>query len=366
MSAALEARSSGIPLVGLVGTVTPLELVIAAGAMPVSVMGRAEDWGVSVDPMEEGHEPEISSLFRQATTGFLDCLDLLVVPSTSDGYRYLYPYLKEMQRQGLGECIPTIVPYDFLFGEAPAVQRHSRTVMRDLCTRLAVLTGKAVTDAALAQAIELTNQTRQQVRKLQGLRAVGQVSGADAHRMVRATAFADVASYAEVLTSILATQAADPRPAKAPRLLLISAVPLYHERLHEVLEFSGALVIAEDDEWGSRRGSPDISVEGAPMEALFAHARTYTVSPRMLQAEREAWACAQMQSGMYDGVVFYIPPCDQFFGWRYPDLDAVAAANGLPTLLIREDVLDAAAGPAIKQASNRFIDGLVDSKKVPS
>lgn len=356
LHAARQAAARGMPVVGLVGAVAPVELVSAAGCFPVHLMAHADDFSSDPAPMEAGHEPEIRSLFTQAVRGDFDTAGAIVVPSTSDGYRYLYPYLKEMRRRGLCPHLPSILPFDFLFGASAAVRQHSMDSMRELGSRLAGLSGRAASDDRLHQAIECGNALRQQLRHLHQLRLAAKVTGTLAHAATRSTAFWDEAASAQVLADALQAWVSQAPLTGRPRWLLVSAVPLYHECLHALLEAAGGLVVADDDEWGARRAAPDVDSTLPPLTALFEHLARHAVSPRMLQDEREAWLRTQLRGGEVDGVVFYMPPSDQHFGWRYPDLAALAATCGKPSVLIRHEALDAQAAAAIHQQAAAFAE----------
>lgn len=338
---------AGQPTIGLVGAVVPPELVLAAGCLPRTLMARAEDFRRPADPMEDGHEPEIRSLFLQACAGEFAACDLMVVPSTSDGYRFLYQYLKEMQRQRLIDVIPPLAPYDFLFGPAAPVRRYSQQMLQRFADRLAVLSGRPLGESELASAIEITNGVRAELRRLERLRRAGQVGGAQAHEAIRAGAVMAPQAYRAQLAGWL-DRIADAPAAAGPRVLIVSAVPLYHEALHAACEAADLRVTAEDDEWGARRATPDIAASGSPMAAIFSHYARYAVSPRMLHDQREAWITEQMRSGDFDAVLFYIPPSDQFFGWRYPALKRLAESCGLAHHLLREEVLDPDAAPVVQ------------------
>ncbi|MES2262614.1 MAG: 2-hydroxyacyl-CoA dehydratase family protein [Pseudomonadota bacterium] len=358
--AALEAaKASGKPVVGLIGAVVPVELVLAAGCVPITLTARAADWERDAAPMEQGHEPEMRSLFLQAVEGQFEACDLLVIPSTSDGLRFLYQYLKEMVRQGRGERVPPLYTYDFLFGRSDPVRGYSRRVQDSLVRRLAVLSGRAAAPEALLQAIAAGGAVREQWRRLNRLRAQGRVGGCDAHGAMRAGAFLQPDVYAQRLEAWNDELSALPQDDTRPRLLLAPAVPLYHEHLHALAEQAGALVTCEDDEWGARRGDAGIAGDAAPADAIFSYCYDYACSQRMLRAQREAWLEAAMRQGEVEGVVFYIPPSDQAYGWRYPDLKSMAEAYGLPTLLVRDDVLDPAAAPAIAAQLAAFCEALV-------
>ena len=56
-----------------------------------------------------------------------------------------------------------------------------------------------------------------------------------------------------------------------------------------------------------------------------------------------------------EGVIFYIPPDDQSWGWRYPDLAECARAAGKPSLLLREDVLSESGARAIRSACDVWL-----------
>lgn len=358
MDAATLAAGRGMPVIGLAGSVVPVELVVAAGCQPLALMARAEDAGADSAPMEEGHEPEARSLFLQALAGRFDLCAALVMPSTSDGHRYLFQYLKEMQRQGQGEHIPPLEPYDFLFGASAAVRRYSQRVLRGLAERLAVISGSPVSDAALRHAIGEANAVRCAIARLDRLRREGYLAGSAAHRAIRASGYTDPASYRRALDAWTGQLPPQARHAGLPRLLVVSAVPLYHERLHLACEAAGANVVAEDDEWGTRRGAGQVDTAAAPLDALFAYYSEHAVSPRMLQPQRESWVRGVMAAGGLDGVLFYVPPSDQFFGWRYPELRQAAAGCGLASLLVRDEVLDDAALPGMTARIAAFVQQL--------
>ena len=136
------------------------------------------------------------------------------------------------------------------------------------------------------------------------------------------------------------------------RLLVVPSEPLYHPRLHEALEAAGALVVAEDDWWGSRAAGRDIPDDGPPLAAIFekyfADAPTLEVSPR---APREAWLREQIERGDVDGVVFYVPPVRPPVRLVLPAPQGVPGRARGPSLLLRQDVLDEGGRATISAAA---------------
>lgn len=344
------------PVIACIGTAVPVEVVLAAGCrcQHLRASADADAWNADCAPMESGHEVETRSLFRQLARGDHACTDLLVIAGTSDGYRYLFQYLRQMQRSGRGDAIPPLALFDLLFGPAPAVRRYSADALAGLVRRLEVLTARPITDDALRQAIARTNRLRDQARQVDALRAARRVSGEEAHAALRTATWDAQEDPADRLATRVrewSQRAALP----GPSLLLVPSVPLVHERLHAHLEGAGCVVTAEDGDWGSRRATPDIATDLPPRQAILEHQLAHAVSPRMLQAQREAWLCEQIRSGRHQGVVFYLPPDDQFFGWRYPALRSLAEQHGLEVLLLRQEVLEADAESALRQAIEPFI-----------
>lgn len=272
----------------MIGAAIPVELVLAAGCRPRLLTARAQDFTRDCAPMEQEHDAEIRSLFVQATDGgFADC-DLVVIASTGDGYRYLFQYLREMQRTGRGGMIPPLYLYDFLFADTAPVRAYHASVVDALVARLSAVSGVVVDDAALNAAIVV----------------------ADASRV------------------------APSEPASGPRIALMSSVALYHDRLHRSVEQAGACVVAQDDP-----GQGTLPPLGSGNRAALAeHYRRHIVSPRQPTAQREQ-AFRAILAGKPDGIIFYLPPEDQFYGWSYPALAEAAQQAGVATLLLREDVL---------------------------
>lgn len=347
-AAARMASSEGRPIIGLIGSAIPAELVLAAGAFPFSLAPRVEDVSRDSSPMEQDHETDVRSLFLQAISGEFSLCDAIVIASTSDACRYLFQYLTEMARTGQGAPLPPLWLFDFLFGDGAAVRRYDGIVLRQLADKLSSLASQPIDDAALEAAIRRSDRVRAELLKLPALRASGRLSGPDAMAAIGAGRLVLPETHQAILQEAIARAETNP-PAMKPRLLVATAVPLYHDHLHRAVEMADMDIIAEDDGWGSRAGGPLIGHDGDPWAGLLDHYRIHDASPRQTYARREAWL-TQAMAGPVEGVLFYLPPDDQSFGWRYPTLAAAAHALDKPSLLIRDDVLAAEGHARIASA----------------
>jgi benzoyl-CoA reductase/2-hydroxyglutaryl-CoA dehydratase subunit BcrC/BadD/HgdB len=344
-------------LVGVVGSAAPAELILAAGKLPVLVAPEPPHPTPHADPwMEPEIEWELRSVVERALRGDCELVELLIVTRS---YHEVYYYLKEIVRQGQGAVVPPLAMYDLMQSQRAAVRPYGLGQTEALRDRLARLAGHPLSDDDLRAAIALTNRRRRAIRELLERRRQGQVAGATAVRAIGAAYFMEPAVYAETLAGWLGDLEPAPDLNGRPRLLVVPSEPLHHPALHDALEAAGGLVVAEDDWWGSRAAGADVPEDAAPLTAIFetyfTEAATLAVSPR---APREAWPRQQIEQGNLDAVVFYVPPSDHLFGWYYPGLKEYLDERGVPSLLLRQDVLDDDGRAAISAQAGDFVRGL--------
>jgi benzoyl-CoA reductase/2-hydroxyglutaryl-CoA dehydratase subunit BcrC/BadD/HgdB len=337
---AAEAKSAtgSTPVVGITSNTVPWELIRAAGAFPCVInSGNANHPDIGTF-MEEGvFEERIRAIFGAAISGDLQYLSLLLLPRTSEQEYKLYLYLREATRQNPDSCIPPVYLYDML--HTRSAESYSYGLERTLCLkgRLEELTGKRIEDAALQNAVRESNAARESIHKLLHLRRQQpRVTGTEALALIGASFFISRDKYARLAEQALERmKGRDPRPGKR---LLITGSSLNHRGLHRALEKHGAVVVAEDDWWGSRSAGEDIADgSGDLLKAIFEKYYLDTPSPRVFPFETaDAWFQEESTNGI-DGVVFYLPPEDCVAGWDYPRRRNFLDERKIPHLLVRED-----------------------------
>jgi benzoyl-CoA reductase/2-hydroxyglutaryl-CoA dehydratase subunit BcrC/BadD/HgdB len=335
---AISVAGGGGTVVGITSNTVPWELIRAAGAFPCVInSGNANHPDIG-DFMEESvFEERIRAIFGAAISGDLQHLSLLLIPRTSEQEYKLYLYLREVSRQNTTLRIPPLYLYDMLHTRSP--ESYSYGLERTLCLkdRLEELTGKRIDDPALLHAVKESNSARKSIHKLLHLRRQEpRVDGAEAVALIGASFFLSRDEYARV-----SDNAAELIAARSPlggKRLMIAGSSLNHPGLHRALERHGAVVVAEDDWWGSRAAGRDIA-DGSRdlLKAIFEKYYLDTPSPRVFPFETaDAWFQEESTSGI-DGVVFYLPPEDCVAGWDYPRRRHFLDEKGIPHLLVRED-----------------------------
>jgi len=335
---AISSAAGGVPVVGITSNTVPWELIRAVGAFPCMINpGNANHPDIS-SFMEEGvFEERIRAIFGAAISGDLQYLSLLLIPRTSEQEYKLYLYLREVARQDPERRIPPLYLYDMLHTRSP--ESYSYGLERTQCMkkRLEELTGDMIDDEALLHAIDETNAARKAIRKLLSLRRQGpRMTGTEALALIGPSFFIGRDEYVR-----LAEQAAEMIGERNPltgKRLMVAGSSLSHRGLHQALEKHGAVVVAEDDWWGSRSAGGEIA-DGSKdlLRAVFEKYYLDTPSPRLFPFEiADAWF-QQTSTGGIDGVVFYLPAEDCVAGWDYPRRRRYLDERGIPHLLVRED-----------------------------
>src|SRR5665213_4125592 len=129
------------------------------------------------------------------------------------------------------------------------------------------------------------------------------------------------------------------RPPLAGPRILTKGPALDRPDFCEAIETHGAIVVAEDDWWGSRAAGRDIDATIDPIRAIFEKYYFDAPSPRVFPSEMaDAWF--HRKAGEVDGVIFYLPNEDDVAGWDYPRLRSLLEERTIPHLMLRDESSD--------------------------
>lgn len=322
---AMEEAGHGMPVAGMTSNTVPWELLRAAGYFPVMLNPPRRPVPVADQFMEEGvFSARMRGIFDGIASGAWPFLAMVVIPRTSEQEHKLFLYLREMARQGLSKGLPELYLFNLLHTQSTEAEQYGLERTREF--------SKYLQADDLADAVEESNRACRAIRKLLAFRegAEPRLSGTEALALIGAAYFMDRAEYAQ-LADEAAVEFSRHTALRGPRIL-VKGSPLHHTGLHRAIESHGAVVVGEDDWWGSRALTQGIAEHDDLVQAIF---RTYyceAPSPRKVSNE---WFLTR--SATVDGVVFYLPPEDDVLGWDYPGLRNTLDQRGIPNLLVRED-----------------------------
>jgi benzoyl-CoA reductase/2-hydroxyglutaryl-CoA dehydratase subunit BcrC/BadD/HgdB len=267
---ALAFKEGGGRVVGIMCEYTPRELIFAAGAWPVCLCGgSAETIPAAEALLPVNLCPLIKSTFGYSVSKanpFLEMADLVVAETTCDGKKKMFERLAERHPMHVLE-----LPQK---AEDPDAREHWVRELRKLRLALESRFGVAVTDERIREATRLTNRERRLRRALaERLREPSPaLAGRELLELKSLIACLpeDLDAYARILRDLPSRPpAARPRP-DAVRVLF-TGVPTPHgaERVVDLLESEGGLVVCQENCTGLKPIAEDIPEDAAdPVEAL--------------------------------------------------------------------------------------------------
>lgn len=323
-----------------VGTNLPVEPIRSRGLRPAFLGGAIMARTPRADEYLEGrYGPEFRSVLEQLLDGVADGAALIVFDRR---FRDLFYYLKEMVR--LGQCpnLPPLHMFDLILSRSFDQTDFNTEQIRLLDVVLSRVAGD-LPRVSLDDVVREDNSWRAEVRTLLDFRRDGAIDGVDAFRALGAARVLARSDHRRKLAALNADLAGAPTEAATgrsrPRAVLLPGEPLFHDRLHQAVEAAGAVVVAEDSEWGSRLAGRDVP-EDSGMAGLLGKYWDDATGPELRPFEARAdWLLATLDEYRPDMVVLWLPPTDVRFGWDCPRLtEHIRGAGALPVLL-RSDVL---------------------------
>jgi benzoyl-CoA reductase/2-hydroxyglutaryl-CoA dehydratase subunit BcrC/BadD/HgdB len=265
-----QAARQSRPIVGICCEYTPREIMLAAGAVPVCLCGGSAETIESAEAdLPANLCPLIKSTYGyhvERSNPFLELADLIVAETTCDGKKKMYELLAQSR-----DVFVLDLPQQPELDGARAYWRGQLQRLVDFCRQRWSV---EIRDEDLRSAIRQMNQERQLRRGLAELLARPEppLTGLELLKLKSSISCipADLEAYRTAL-SALSSQA---RPELADRVrVLLTGVPVVHgaERVIEILESSGGLVVAQENCTGLKPILEDVDEDAAdPLDALAA------------------------------------------------------------------------------------------------
>ncbi len=341
--AALEYKAKGkvtgrdAQVVGCFGPDVPEEILIAAGVLPVQICGDPNLANDAADRyIERAFDPHIRSQFgRVVIQGAYRYLDHLVVSTSSDALVRVFYYLRALRQCEPGLPIPDLYCFDLVHSRfrTSALYNHDRA--REFKHVVGDWHGRFVADGELAEAIVVCDNYRALLREMAALRApeTPRVSGVEALQVIGASMFLPRDEYADLVRAFL--EQARERPALPGVRLFVTGSAQDHAQFYELVESCGAVVVAEDHDWGNRHFEGQVEREADPTEAIVDryHMRSPSASRASISA-RVKTLIEQTCAARAQGVIAFIYQKDDAPAWDFPEQRRALQSAGIPVLLL--------------------------------
>jgi len=351
LASARAHQQAGGRVIGYVGAEIPVELIIAAKAMPLQLSGlMVTDFKHADRYLEERFAPSVRAVAEEYLQGRLDFLEALILPRSDDSAQRLYYYLCELRRSNrVGGPMPLI--YDLAKIPRDSSLTHSEQATRKLAQTI------GAEELALPKAIGLRNRRRELFAAVNLARIrQNNVQGSFIDRVFRAADLCDATRFDTALSDWLErNQQKNSIP--GPRVLLSGSAPP-DDRLHRAVESAGGNVVAEFGDFASCSAQlPAIPEEGS-FAALAAHYCALTHGPRAFINRAEV-TVARAQSSQVHGVIQWLIEQEEALVWDVPAQKRALATAGIPILSMVRRRWDASDGAMDEILS--FTEGLEDS-----
>jgi hypothetical protein len=309
--------------VGTLGGDIPIELILAADALPTPLGATSErrgDLSLADRFLESSFSLESRIVAQQWLSGELDALQAVVFSRSDDSAQRLYYYICELQR--MGECGgPRPLIYDIA-----RIARSSSLAHTVESTKL-LAAALGVHDDRLPAATQRVAARARLLKQLLDLRASNAAPpGSVAHRIVRAARL----DWSEQFERSLRAWLTDPLVVEpAQRVLLVGSAPV-DERLHLALETDGNVIVGEINE------APQLIANEQPDASVEAIAQQVYLQTRAARGQLQlpSEIVRTVRALRVGAVIVSMRATDTGIAWEAPRIEQALREAGVPLLML--------------------------------
>ncbi|SPD75353.1 conserved hypothetical protein [uncultured Desulfobacterium sp.] len=345
-----NAKASGRKVIGFYCLYTPMELAVAADAIPVPLCGtRNEPIAAAEEVLPRNFCPLIKSSFGFAATDtcpYFRYSDLVIGDTTCDGKKKMFELLSEYRPMHILQ-----LPQKQDTKKALAFWRDEIETFKAVLEKT---TGNEINNEKLAAAIRLMNKERMTKKALMDLAKTrpSPISGMDLLTiMFRTGFFADkpkgIALIIEIISEIIERISREESPfsIRTPRILLTGVpVGLGSDKMVRVLEESGANVVCFENCSGYKQAYT-VDEEKEPLQALAEQYLSIPCSVMSPNQGRFELLSDMIREFSIDGVVDLTwQGCHTYNVEAYSMGKFVKDKHGLPYLHLETDYSESDTG----------------------
>jgi len=360
---ARELKSSGRKVIGYLSALCPVEILTAAGVVPIRLKGNVAEAVTRADAhMETMICPFVRNVFDAALKGRYDYLDGMVLPHQCDS----------LERTSDVWSYNLALPYwHFLnfphVADDPSVD-FTVEIFRIFIGTLEALTGKRITEENLAEAIRAHNENRRAMRALYDLRKGGTplISGVEMMKVLVAAMSLPVTESTDMIRSL--TEEVRGRgpvlPAKAARIMLVGD-QIDDVAIIDAIETTEAYQVMDDLSIGSKLYWGDVDSTGQPLRAIAERylrklkmPTTFVSTGETYQENLEArfgHVKRYIEEFSINGAILFIYKYCDPYGFEVPALKSFIESAGTPVLYLEDEYSTSSLG-RIKTRIEAFLE----------
>jgi benzoyl-CoA reductase subunit C len=313
---AWKAAVPGRKVVGFMPVYVPLEMIHAAGCLPLGLFGGGDQMEViHGDAYYQSYICRIPrSTIELGVTARLDFVDGMIFPFVCDVIRNLSGMWKLMFPNVWSKFFDTPQNFDAGIGGTYYIKE-----LQELREGLETLTGRKIGDDDIRRSIALYNENRRLVREVYAFRArePWKAPTSEVYLLMRAGLMMDVEEHSQMLRDYLTcAAAADRQKRDNVRVAIFGSFceqpPL---NLIKSIEMAGCYVVEDDYSLVNRFITEDVPVDGDPVTALAMAYLQHSVETSCKYVPKEEdkgrFHVEQVRKAGAEGVIYATPSfCD--------------------------------------------------------
>ena len=342
---AQELKGSGKKIIGYLSALGPVEILTAAGVVPFRLKGNVSEAITKGDAyMETIVCPFVRNVFDSAVKGKFSFLDGMVLPHQCDSIDRTDDVWADTLKLPYWHYLN--VPH---VTDDPSIE-FMKEILRLLVSSLEKLTGKKITDDAIAHAVNAHNENRQLMRDLYALRKADSpmISGVEMMKVLVAAMSLPVDESSAMIKSVTeeVKQRQIPTGRKAPRIMLIGD-QIDDTAIIDAIEGTGARLVMDDLSVGSKMYWNDVDVTPDPVQGIAERylrklkiPTTFVSDGDTYQENLEARFGHMKQyikEFKVDGAILFIYKYCDPYGFDVPAMKSFIEAGGTPVLYLEDE-----------------------------
>lgn len=348
-SRARQLKSEGRKVIGYLSALGPVEIMTAAGVVPLRLKGYADEPITKADVhMETIVCPFVRNVFDAVLKGKYDYLDGMVMPHQCDSmdrtndvwsYTLKLPYWHFLN-----------VPH---LTDGPSVE-FMLQVLRLFITTLEKFTGNKVTNEMLALSVKAHNENRRLMRGLYDLRKTNPplITGEEMTRVQVAAMSLPVLESSGLIESVIGEVVQrKPQAGESRKRIMLVGDQIDNPAIARIIEGAGAWLATDDVSIGTKVYWPEVSVTPDPLQGIAEHylrhiklPTTYASGGNTYQEnleERFGHLKEQISEFKIDGVILLINKYCDPYGFEVPAVKDYVESTGTPVLYVEYEYSNA-------------------------
>jgi benzoyl-CoA reductase subunit C len=364
---ARELRASGKKVIGYFSALCPVEIITAAGAVPIRLKGNVAEAITKADAyMETMVCPFVRNVFDSVLKGKYDFLDGMIMPHQCDSLERT----SDLWNYNLGFSYYHFINYPHL-ADDPSVN-FTKELIRDFADTLGTFTRKKVTNEAVLQAIAAHNENRRIMRELYELRKAEppMLSGVEMMRVSVAAMSLPVDESTAFIKSVIeeVKQRGPVSGGNAPRIMLVGD-QIDDVAIPDAIEATGAHLVMDDLSTSSKMYWGDVDITADPYLGISERYLKKLKMPMTFVGDGETYhenlearfghMKRYIEDFKVDGVVLFIYKYCDPYGFEVPAMKSYIEGTGAQVLYIEDEYSTSSLG-RVKTRIEAFLEMIAE------